>query len=375
MKQTQPETAERSLLFVQLGFGGIGGIAAVSRALSDGLAQLGHRSTCIRHGTRAELEDGKRSWDGLNVAASLPRRGKINARALIKCANTIRRLRPDVVVAHDHSLIPAAFVGFVLARRRPRIIMVEHQPIGLRSRGTNARSLIGLLFASALICLTADYAQRYPFRRLPLRAIRRLKVIPNAVDSTFFTPATTKTSHEGQSIIGMAARFIPTKDIRSLISAVALLNAGDSGHRYILELAGDGPCQDELIKHAQTSGSARNVIFVGKLDEPGLVAFYHRIDIYVQATFGETFSTSVLQAMACGVPVVASDVEGISNLLDDGTNALLVPAENPDALCATLRELLADPAMQAQLGMNGRSLVTDQYGLSFVAMQYLEISA
>lgn len=360
-------------LIVHLGFGGIGGIAAVCRTLSDGLEAFGYRSAMVRHGTAAELDAGTKSWDGLEVVASLQRKGRLNLGVLVSCCTIVRRQRPNVVIAHDHSLIPAAFLGFLLGRRRPRIVMVEHQPIGLRTRGTNLRSLIGLVFASALVCLSDDYAQRYPYRALPLRSVRRMRVIPNAVDTSYFSPSSEPRSNPGGWTVGMASRFIPTKDIRTLISAIALLNAADPQHRYKLELAGDGPDEASLAAHAASCGASPDVTFLGRLDERGLLDFYRRLDTYVQATLGETMSTSILQALACGVPVVASNVEGIGNLLSDRTNARLTPVGDPEALAEVLRDLSENPQMASRFRAVGRDLVIDRFAMSATAGQYAQL--
>lgn len=360
-------------LILQLGFGGIGGIAAVCRTLSDGLEAFGYRSAMVRHGTAAELDAGTKSWDGLEVVDSLQRKGRLNLGVLVSCCSIVLRQRPTVVIAHDHSLIPAAFLGFLLGRRRPKVVMVEHQPLGLRTRGTNLRSLIGLVFASALVCLSDDYAQRYPFRALPLRSVRQMRVIPNAVDTEYFSPSTHPESDPDHWTVGMASRFIPTKDIRTLISAIALLNAADPPRRYKLELAGDGPDEASLAAHAVSCGASDDVTFLGRLGEQGLLDFYRRLDTYVQSTLGETMSTSVLQALACGVPVVASNVEGISNLLSDGINARLTPVGDPEALGEALRDLSEHPQMASTFRALGRGLVIDRFGVSAVSGQYAQL--
>jgi len=373
MSDTGPTPSTQDLLFLQIGFGGIGGIASVSRALADGLKEFGHRSVCIRHGLPEQLIEGASSWDGIEVATSLPRKGRINARALGACARAVHRLRPDVVVAHDHSLIPAAFIGFLLSRRRPRIIMVEHQAIDLRSPGINIRSFIGLLLSSALVCHTKDYARRYPFRRFPTLSVRRMAIIGNAVDTGFFRPAIARAASPDQWNIGMAARFTPTKDLPTLISAIGLLNSSDSQARWHLQLAGDGPRRSELIAHAHNCGVASDVTFLGQLDQPALRNFLQNLDIYVQSTQGETMCTAVLQALACAVPVVASDVDGLSVMVEDRVEAILVPPRDPSALAETLRELAGDPELRTQLAAAGRSLTENSYGITAAAEKYLAL--
>ena len=85
-------------------------------------------------------------------------------------------MRPRVVLCHTHEAVPAAYLGQLLAGQRPRLVLVEHQPFELRRRVEDLRSLIALPFSRAVVVFTADYARRYPLRRLPLRAIRRMAI-------------------------------------------------------------------------------------------------------------------------------------------------------------------------------------------------------
>lgn len=369
---TSSRGAEPAPLVIQLGFGGIGGIAAVARVISESLTQLGYECAVVRHGPIADLRASSGSWDGLNVVADLPLRGRVNLRTQRDCVRIIMKMRPSAVIAHEHSLIPAVVIGFLLSGRLPKVVMVEHQANHLRSVGQNARSLVGLVFASALVVLTAHYAHTYPFRTLPLPSVRRMTVIPNGVDSGFFSPGGPRPGR-GDRTIGTACRFNGLKDLRTLIDSVAILTSDRPGQRFRLMLAGDGPDLEMLIEHVASSGLSDEVEFVGRLDEVGLRDLYHRLDVYVQATRGETLSTAVLQALSCGLPVVASDVDGMNNLLTDGLNGLLVPVGDARALAEAVAAVCDGDDVRAELSRNGRQLVLDRYTPTVVGARYADL--
>lgn len=88
------------------------------------------------------------------------------------------------------------------------------------------------------------------------------------------------------------------------------------------------------------------------LDEVELVRFLNELDIYVHASYGETMSTAILQAMACKLPIIASDVLGINNMLTDKETALLVPLEDVQSMFRAIMNLINDPYLKTQISEN-----------------------
>ena len=109
------------------------------------------------------------------------------------------------------------------------------------------------------------------------------------------------------------------------------------------------------------------VEFLGEVtDVPGVLA---RADIYVQPSFQEGLPNAVLEAMAMGLPIVATRVSGNEDVVTDGDNGLLVPPGDPDALAAALRTLVADPALAARMGRRSREIVESRFSLTAVMNQ------
>jgi glycosyltransferase involved in cell wall biosynthesis len=139
----------------------------------------------------------------------------------------------------------------------------------------------------------------------------------------------------------------------------------------MLTLAGDGDCLDAVRSLASSSGLAEHVEFMGNLDEPGLIAWFQSLDLYVHASDGETLSTSILQAMAMELPVLASNVPGIGNLLS-GSPAVGVLIENNDAeaFARGIEAVYGDPQLRSRLAVAARAMVCDRYSCEAMFNSY-----
>ncbi len=354
-------------------FGGLGGHGPIVRTLADQFARRGLRSAVILHAPADDLDDDPAHWPHLDHVVAVPRRGKVDLPAMAAVVGTIRRLRPRVVLCHTHESIPAVFVGQLLAGRRPQVLIVEHQSIGLRRRLENLRSAIALPFCRAVVVLSDDYADRYPFRRWPLPAVRRLTVLPNGIDTDRYQPHPSEPDRP--FTLGMGCRMVAIKDVASLVEAMAIVaaEADPTMVRVRLRLAGEGPTRAGLIDQAQRLGLEDVIEFTGSLDPAQMLAFYASLDVYVQATFGETASVSLLEAYACGLAVVASDVEGVRGFVADGRDGVLVPPGDPRALATAIAALRDDRDRAASLGTAARHRIEADYSAAAMADRYVAL--
>ncbi len=148
----------------------------------------------------------------------------------------------------------------------------------------------------------------------------------------------------------MQSRLSPTKDHLTLVKAFAQLISGNSSSASMqLLIAGDGDCKDALQRLVEELNITSYVVFKGMIDESFLPAFINSLDIYVHATLGETMSTAIMQVMACRLPVIASDVKGVNNMIKNDENGLLVPAKDENKLAAAIEYLLQNPAIAKRL--------------------------
>jgi len=172
----------------------------------------------------------------------------------------------------------------------------------------------------------------------------------------------------------MQSRLSETKDHTTLIAAFALLLKMQAFEKPVkLYLAGDGNCRAALESQAQSLQLTENIVFTGMLEETELPGFITSLDIYVHATLGETMSTAIMQVMACRLPIIASDVLGVNNMIKHNQNGLLVPAKNAEVLSQAMTELLVNSKKANELANNAFTFATENYSNQKMLHSYNEI--
>ncbi|GAB4412505.1 MAG: glycosyltransferase family 4 protein [Anaerolineae bacterium] len=197
-----------------------------------------------------------------------------------------------------------------------------------------------------------------------------LAVIPQfGVDPDVFSPPPTPRS-SADFVIGFAGRLVEEKGGAWLLDALARLD----GH-WRLIIAGDGPQRDALIAQARRHGVSERVTFERRASTE-MPAFYHQLDALAvpsltRPNWKEQFGRVIVEAMACGVPVVGSSSGAIPDVI--GEAGLIVPEGDVDALAAALRRLMDAPDLRQELGQRGRARVLARYTQAQVAAQTVAV--
>lgn len=257
-----------------------------------------------------------------------------------------REARPDAIIVHSPQTLPAAWL-YRLLRQHTRLVQTEHQPNHLKTRRQWFLSALAFFLAQHVVYLTDLYREQVQGRLRWLFRTRKTRVIPNGINLDLFRPSPFR-ENRGGLVVGMQARMSKTKDQATFIRAAAHIRKNRPEVRFVL--AGDGELRSFLEKVNSENGNA--VEFLGTLDEGSLVEFLQNLDVYVHATLGETMSTAIMQAQAVGLPIIASDVSGVHNLVVDGATGLLAPPRSPKALAAAIERLLEDPKLRLKLAEN-----------------------
>jgi len=166
-------------------------------------------------------------------------------------------------------------------------------------------------------------------------------------------------------------RLVYQKGLDLLLAALGRLPDAD----FELHLVGDGPQRPELEEAAATLGIGGRVIFHGWLHRPELARTLRGMDLFVFPSRDEGMPNAVLEAMASGLPVVASAIAGSEELVLPERTGLLVPPEDADALAKALARLIADAPLRREMGAAGRERVERQYSWASAATLYLEMCA
>ena len=284
--------------------------------------------------------------------------------ALWSWAPLLRALRRERVdVLHGH-LFGSNLWAVILGRltRTPVIVAHEHMWAygGNRIRPLLDRDLIAR-FSDAFIAVSEEGRRRM----IEVERIdpSRITVIPNGIAG--FAPGDGARVREelaigpAEPLIGSVGHLRPEKAFEVLIEALALLR--DEGRPATALIAGEGPERGLLESLIANRGLAGRVRLLGaRSDVPDLLA---ALDVAVCCSEFEGGPLSVMEYMEAGLPVVASDVGGLPELVVDGESGILVPARDAAALAAALGELIGDPERRLRMGERGQQLRRERWSL------------
>jgi glycosyltransferase involved in cell wall biosynthesis len=335
-------------------FGGLGGHASVLFSLADASqGEAAHSVAFVSRGPLLDAHAVECRRRGIPFA-HFRTAGGFDRRFHAAVFAWLLRERPDAIFVHSSGSLPTALLIRALGRTK-KVVAIEHQSWLLRGPRHAWSTTLSLLFADHCVVLSADYRRRLE-RRFGLLARRGgVSTIPNGVDVDRYSPAASE-ERPGQPLrIGMQSRLTPIKDHPTLLRAVTEIRRR-GGPDVVLELAGQGTMRASLERLANELGIAESVRFLGPLGGQELVAFLRRLDIYVHASLGETMSTALMQALAVGLPIVASDVPGVGDLAQGTEVMRLVPPRNPRALAQALIELAEDAADRRRMAASARKL-------------------
>jgi sugar transferase (PEP-CTERM/EpsH1 system associated) len=290
-----------------------------------------------------------------------------------KLFKLLRELRPAVL--HTYNFACAEYAVPAWAAGVPVRVHAEHgrdasDPQGLNRKHNFLRRAL-VPFIDRYVPVSHDLA-RWLDQVVGIPA-PKLELIMNGVDTERFAPglpAAATPWTDAPFVIGTVGRLQDVKDQASLIEAFALLCAARPALRATMRLAivGDGPLRARLEQKAEQARVADLVWFPGaRNDIPELMRSF---DLFTLSSIAEGTPVTLLEAMACGLPVVATRVGGIPEVVQEGVSGALVPASNPQALADALAAYVDDPARVAAHGAAARSNIERHYSVAAMVGAY-----
>lgn len=183
-----------------------------------------------------------------------------------------------------------------------------------------------------------------------------VRLVANGVDTALFHPAETESGEA--CVIGTVGALRPEKNFSLLIAAFAASGLAD---RARLVIAGDGPERQKLVALAERLGVSASVAFPGHVPDPA--ALYRTFDLFAMSSDTEQMPLSLLEAMASGLPVIATDVGDVPVMLSDDNGGFIAPRGDEERLAALMRQCCDDPALRRRLGQANRAKALDRYQL------------
>lgn len=290
--------------------------------------------------------------------------------ALWELVTILRRERPEIVHTHTSK---AGVLGR-LAAWIANVPVVVHTPHGHVFYGhfgcfrswifTVVERLLAPL-TTRMIALTESERDEHLQRKIGRAS--HFAVVPSGIDLDRFRRARAKASPEprgfsrqpGSMVIGSVGWLTPVKGHRDLVEAVALL-LPEFPHLHVL-LVGSGDLQEELTALGQGLGLGKQLHFLGHRED--VEACLAVMDIFVLPSLNEGMGRALIEAMAAGLPVVATGVGGVPAIVQDQVNGLLVPPQEPVALANAIRSLLAQPERRRQLGEAAQRSIGERFSV------------
>lgn len=264
-----------------------------------------------------------------------------------KIVDTIKASTSSIIFLHGSRYVILARLASFLSKTKKKIIVRETQANHLKTKSEWVFLWLAMFFADKIVFLTDKFndevKQKLGFFYRP----GKISVINNGMDLSFFKPLPKLPSKI--IVMGMQSRIVPIKDHKTLLHAFSILQTEHPELLLQLKIAGDGESLPAIKVLATQLKLDQHVIFTGMLNEVNLVSFMQSLDIYIHASYGETMSTAVMQAMACKLPIIASNVAGINNMIENGKTGILVPLKDARALADGLFTIINNPIMADEM--------------------------
>ena len=342
-----------------------GGAEMMVLHLARELSRAGHPVRVVSlHGDETDVA-GLMRRAGVDVVA-LNKAGGPDPRTVLRLRAQMRDFSPAVVHTHLPVLeyvLPAAR----LYGRRVRIIHTVHNLAREETRHRVLRAVNRRAFSHGVVPVALNEEVRSSICReyaLPASAV---PVVGNGIDLDAFRGPQRRGPRGAGARLLCVARLAPAKNHALLLRTVARLR--ESGRDVSLTLVGDGPLRGALEERARELGISQRVRFAGRrTDTP---AFYRDCDLFVLLSDYEGMPMSIIEAMASGLPVVATRAGGVAELVDDGVNGALVEADAA-AAAEAIAAICDDPALYARLS-DGAVRTSSHYSAEAMMEKYVDL--
>jgi glycosyltransferase involved in cell wall biosynthesis len=297
-------------------------------------------------------------------------------RSLVRSRKLLRERRIEIV----HHMLPAVF-NYTFS---PLALLIRNLkqpfvfgPISTHFYERPASEKAFLPFTSRLHEATAQRCDRLIAITNQTRDLyktlvdqERISVIPFGVDTETFKPIKEEQAPEKLRML-YAGSLYALKGLPYLLKALA--NVKKLGLKANLKIIGGGEQKEALVALTRVLGIEKDVEFKGPVPYSNMPEYYSHCDVFCYPTLGEPFGKAVIEAMACGKPVIATNVGGPAEIIQDRVNGLLVPPANPEAMAAKIARLMGNESERRRIGRKARESVLQRFSWSVVAEQYHQL--
>ncbi len=288
----------------------------------------------------------------------------LDIRLVWHLARVLRREQVDIL--HCHNTFPKLYGALAALASGTRAVVVTQHAVDYdgRNQKWDLTSFVNPLVSQFLTVSEHVLSVSCETRRV---VRERSSVLYNGIDTSRFAPRKQKTSKLPVKI-GCVGRLSKEKRHDILLEALSQIQ---TSRRPGLVLVGDGPTRQSLENQIQDSDLAKDVRLLGTCHNvPSILKDF---DIFVLASDTEGLPVALLEAMATGLPVIATRVGGVPELVEDGVNGFLVPPGDPGELASAIEKLVCDAELRQRMGAAGRQKAVRQFSIQTAARKHEEL--
>jgi glycosyltransferase involved in cell wall biosynthesis len=332
-----------------------------------GLRALGLRTMLVAH-SAGELR--RRAEEGLDLISIAPRM-EMDLTAAWRLSRVLNRLRPDIVHAHDPHAVAMAALALSMSTQLDKPPLVAARRVDFHLRG-NALSRWKYRQVDCFICASDAIRKMLISDGVPeTRAV----TVHEGIDLDHVAAAPPAPLHEelwlphDAPIVGNVAALVAHKGQKHLIESAALVVRRVPDARFVI--VGEGELRSALERQIKERHLEKHVLLAGF--RPDVLSLHKAFDVFVLSSVSEGLGTSLLDAMACGKPIVATRTGGIPEAVVDGETGFLVPPRDHESMAEALVRLLEDEPLRQRMGAAALRRVRERFSAERMVQATLRV--
>lgn len=290
---------------------------------------------------------------------------------IIDVRKIVNLYTPDIIHSHRYK---ENILAYLVSKKRnkPRLLATQHGMTESYGQKPNFRhrmiTRINFLLLSSCFDRTVAVSEDIRTTFMNYHGFREEKVtvVHNGIEMPFHAPAT---SRRGQFVVGSSGRFFAVKDYPLMVEIARKLLEIRANFRF--ELAGDGPERKTIQELIRKYGMGKNFILQGFIEDTA--DFYRGLDLYLNTSHHEGIPMSVLEAMSHGLPVVASDVGGLKEIVADGREGYLVKNRHPEEFADKCLKIYENDSLRQTMSAAAREKVKSVFSTEHMVQNYYDL--